>query len=271
MRLIYNNLADIATITANNTTAGVTTNLQNNRKSSVHRASTSVTYTLTWDSAQLIKAVALPATNLVAGSTIQVRLYSGSAGNYTLITGGSKSIPAATDRSIVLPGNVTSPNYTHFSIGGATKSSIWFPSITTASTKVEIILSNSNSINIDCSRIVCGNYWEPSRQVSRGITLGIQDSSEISATRNGDTYINTTYTRESMNFELQYFNDVDRHQLLNIFRTWGSNNFVYVCVFPDETNSELMQTYSIYGRNSDLSMQYDIVGFYTTSLNIESW
>lgn len=269
MRLIYNNLADIATIAADNTIAGVTTNLQNNRKSSVHRASTSVTYTLTWTTAQLINAIALPATNLVAGSTIQVRLYSGNAGNYTLITGGSKSIPAATDRSIVLPGNVPVPNYTHFSLGGATKTSVWFPSITTASTKVEIILTNAHAI--DCSRIVCGKYWEPKRQVSRGITTGIQDSSEISATRNGDTYINTTYTRESIAFELQYFDDLDRRELLNIFRTWGSNNFVYVCVFPDETNSELMQTYSIYGRNSDLSMQYDIVGFYTTSLNIESW
>lgn len=269
MRLIYNNLADIATITASSTVAGTTSNLQNNRKSSVHRTGTSVTYTLTWASAQLIKAVALPATNLVAGSTIEVKLYSGTVGNYTLITGGSKSIAAATDRNIVLPGNVTTPNYTHFSVGGATKTSLWFPSITTPSTKVEIILSNANAI--DCSRIVCGNYWEPTRQVSKGITIGIQDSSEVSSTRNGDTYINTTYTRESMNFELQYFNDADRKQLLNIFRTWGSNSFVYVSIFPDETNSELMQTYSIYGRNNDLNMQYDIAGFYTTSLSLESW
>jgi len=269
MRLIYNNLADIATISASNTVAGTTSNLQNNRKSSVHRAGTSVTYTLTWPSAQLINAVALPATNLVAGSTIQVKLYSttGSASPHTL---NASAIPAASDRSIILPGNVTAPNYTHFSLGGATKTSVWFPTVTSTTTqKVEILLSNTNAI--DCSRIICGKYWEPARQVSRGITLGIQDSSEISTTRSGDTYINTTYTKESMNFELQYFNDTDRKQLLNIFRSWGSNNYVYISVFPDDTNSEVMQSYSIYGRNSDLSMQYDIANFYTTSLSLESW
>ena len=268
MRLIYNNLADIATITANNTTAGVTTNLQNNRKSSVHRAGTSVTYTLNWGSAHVINAVALPATNLVAGSTIRVKLYSttGSSSPHS----DSTAIPAASNRSIILPGNVTVPNYTHFSLGGATKTSVWFPTVTTATTqKVEIILTNVNTI--DCSRIVCGKYWEPKRQVSKGITTGIQDSSEVSNTRTGDIYINTTYIRESLNVELQYFDDVDRKQLLDIFRSWGSSSYIYVSIFPDTTNSELMQTYSIYGRSSELNMQYDIFGLYTSQLNIESW
>jgi hypothetical protein len=268
MRLIYNNLADIATITASSTSSGSTSNLQNNRKSSVHRASTSVTYTLTWATPHIINSVALPATNLVAGSNITVNLYAttGSGTPHTQQT----AISAALDRNPIMPGNVTALDYTHFSRGGATKTSIWFPTITTQTTqKVEIILTNSTSI--DCSRIVCGKYWEPKRDVSRGITLGIQDTSETSRTRTGDTYINTTYVTESMNFELQYFSDTDRKQLLDIFRTWGSNNYVYISVFPDNTNTEMTRSYSIYGRSSDISLSYDIANFYTTSLSIESW
>jgi len=277
MRLIYNNLADIATITANNTVAGTTSSLQNNRKSSVHRTSTSVTYTLTWNNPQKINAVALPATNLVAGSSIQVRLYSEVA-DTTPHTANALPVAAAADRNITLPGNVLIPNYTHFSLGGATKTSLWFPNVSASQTtkRMEILLTNPNPI--DCSRIVCGQYWQPKRQVSRGITLGIQDSSEVSTTRSGDIYINTTYTRETLNFELQYFDDADRKELLNIFRTWGSNGFIYVCVFPDldtliypKGNSELMQTYSIYGRNTDLNLQYDIYSIYTTQLSLESW
>jgi hypothetical protein len=278
MRLIYNNVADTATsISANNTVAGAESNLKNNRKSSVHRAGTSVTYTLTWTSAQKINAVALPATNLVAGSSIQVRLYT-EAADTTPHTANALPVAAAADRAIILPGNVLIPNYTHFSLGGATKTSVWFPSVTSSQTtkRMEILLTNPNPI--DCSRIVCGEYWQPKRQVSRGITLGVQDNSEVSNTRSGDVYINTTYTRESLNFELQYFDDADRKQLLDIFRTWGSNGFIYVCVFPDvdtltypQGNSELMQTYSIYGRNTDLSLQYDIYSIYTAQLSIESW
>lgn len=268
MRLIYNNLADVATITASTTSSGSISNLQNNRKSSVHRTGSNVTYTLTWPTTHIINSVALPATNLVTGSTIAVKLYA-TTGSTTPHT-QQAAISAALDRSPIMPGNVTALDYTHFSIGGATKTSIWFPTITTQTTqKVEIILTNSTSI--DCSRIVCGKYWEPKRDVSRGITLGIQDTSETSRTRTGDTYINTTYVTESMNFELKYFLDDDRKQLLDIFRTWGTNQYVYISVFPDNTNTEMTRSYSIYGRSSDISLTYDVDKIYSSSLNIESW
>lgn len=272
MRLIYNNLVDIASsLVADPVGIGSTNNLKNDRKSSVHRfqnlISDTVKYTLTWTTPQLINAIALPATNLLDSATINVRLFA-SIGTTSPHTQSGTTF-AAKDRLIQLPGNVTLPNYTHFSIGGATKTSIWFPGLATTTQKLEIIMAGT--ANIDCSRIVCGKYWEPARQVSRGITLGIQDSSESSVTRNGDVYINKTYIRESMQFELQYFTDSDRKQLLDIFRSWGSSNYVYVSVFPDNLNTEISRSYSIYGKSSDISLQYDIVNYYTTSLNLESW
>lgn len=268
MRIIYKNLADFATIAANITSTGSVNNLQNNRKSSIHRSATTVTYTLTWTSAQLINAVALPATNLVTGSTITVNMYANI--NSTTPHTDATLIDAALERSPIFPDNTQFATASNFSRGGATNSSVWFPANLTQTTrKMEITLSNSRTI--DCSRIVCGKYWEPARQVSRGITLGLQDSSEISKTRSGDTYINSKYITESMNFELKYFSDTDRKELLNIFRTWGSTNYIYISVFPDSTNTELSRTYSIYGRSSDISLVYDIASIYTTSLTIESW
>ena len=274
MRIIYNNLADIATISVNpSPSLGSAANLQNNRKSSICRTSGTTTDTLTWSTPQEINAVALPATNLLHASTIDVDFYSTSTDITPFET---ISDQAALLRSPLLPGNITKPDYRYFSLGGATKTSVYSESINTATQKtgkLTITLTNPGFTGgqIDCSRIVCGKYWQPIRQASNGITISTQDNSEISTTRSGDNYINTTYIKELMNFELRYINDTDRQRLLEIFRSWGTSSYIYVCVFPDNQNPELTQSYSIYGRNSDMSVQYDLYSIYTTNLSLESW
>lgn len=274
MIILYNNLADTATISVTpSPSLGSAANLQNNRKSSICRTiGTTTTYTLIWSQPQEINAVALPATNLLHASTIDVDFYSTSTDITPFET---ISDQAAVGRSPLLPGNIKDPDYRYFSLGGAAKTFLHSESIETSTQKTRkliITLTNPGTGGqIDCSRIVCGKYWQPSRQASNGITISTQDNSEISTTRSGDNYINTTYIKELMNFELRYINDADRQRLLEIFRSWGTSSYIYVSVFPDSQNPELTQTYSIYGRNNDMSVQYDLYSIYTTNLSLESW
>jgi len=274
MIILYNNLADTATISVNPTPSlGSAANLQNNRKSSICRTSGLTTYTLIWSQPQEINAVALPATNLLSFSTIVVDFYADISSTTPFHT---ISDYAVLTRSPLLPGNIIQPDYRYFSLGGAAKTIVYSENIDTTTQKTQkliITLTNTNFTGgqIDCSRIVCGKYWQPIRQASNGITISTQDNSEVSTTRSGDNYINTTYIKESMNFELRYIDDIDRQRLLEIFRSWGTSSYVYVSVFPDNQNPELTQTYSIYGRNSDMNIQYDLYSIYTTNLSLESW
>lgn len=88
LRIIYDNIADTATITATSTSGSLSTsNLKKDIKGLVHRSiGNSVTYTLVWASARTIGGVALPATNLSATATIEVRLYSNSAATSLIST-----------------------------------------------------------------------------------------------------------------------------------------------------------------------------------------
>ena len=73
LRLIYDNVASSATLTAS-TTAGTlaASNMLTDVKSVVHRSTgTSVTYTMTWTANQTVGGVALPATNLTSTATIR--------------------------------------------------------------------------------------------------------------------------------------------------------------------------------------------------------
>jgi hypothetical protein len=268
LRIIYNNVADIASISASTTAAGFSVdNLKSTQKTSVHRSTaTSVVYTLTWSTAQSINAVALPATNLVTGATIRVQLYAEIADTEVIADTGVQT--ACKDRVVNLQGNIVSPTYLDFGFGGATKTSVWLNNAVSAK---KLVITVTNSAVIDCARIVCGKYWESSRQASNGIGVDFTDSSEVTTTRSGNTYVDRKPILDSINLNLEYISDTDRKELLNIMRSWGSNGLIYLCVFPDNTNPEVTQSYSIYGRNQSNNIQYQLYSLYNTSLTVNSW
>lgn len=268
LRIIYNNLADSATVTASTTASGfIADNMKNTLKTSVHRSTANtVAYTLTWATAQSVNAVALPATNLQAGATIKVELYSLSADVAPVFT--SATYTACAERTTTLYNKTTTPTYVDFGFGGATKTSVW---LTTAYSVQKVVITVTNAQPIDCARIIVGKYWESSRQVSNGIELGFTDSSEITTTRSGNTYEDRKPISETMSFELGLLSDTDRKQLQALMRSWGSSALIYYCIFPDNTNPELTQSYSIYGRSNNNSLQYQLFSLYNTSLEITGW
>lgn len=270
LRIIYNNIADTASISASTTAAGFSVDsLKDTQKTSVHRSTgNSLTYTLTWSSPQNISAVALPATNLVTGATIRVQVYTDGTDGGDRLLADTGILTACKDRVVNLHGNVVSPTYLDFGFGGATKTSVWLSRVYSAK---KVVITLTNSAVIDCARIVCGTYWESTRQASNGITVDFADSSDVTTTRSGNTYVDRKPISDSITLDLEYIADSDRKELLNIMRSWGSNGLIYVCVFPDNTNPELTQSYSIYGRNQNNSIQYRLYSLYSTSLTVNSW
>ena len=269
LRILYNNVADLATITASTTASGfAASNMQNAQKTSVHRSTgTVVTYRLQWASDQKINGIALPSTNLNGTDTIAINLYDITS---TLIA-STNYTTACLNRNLLLQGGATVTDYTQFSFGGATKTSVWFNTLYSTVRIMEITLTSMTTKQIDCSRIVCGEYWEPTRQVEKGIELGFTDQSEIITTRSGNTYVDRKPIVETMNFQLNYITDADRAQFMRIVRSWGTTGLIYVCVFPDNANTELTQAYSIYGRLQSNSVQYQVANYYNTSMQLNSW
>ena len=95
MRIISDNAADRATLTAANTAAGLgADNLKSDIKGQVCRVlASSASLVATWSANETVGAVVIPASNLQAASTIRVRAYSDTAGTTLLHDTGAK--PAA--------------------------------------------------------------------------------------------------------------------------------------------------------------------------------
>lgn len=271
VRIIFDNVVDRAASVTANTTAGslVASNMLNEYKGKAHRStSTSVTYTITWTSDVQIGGVALPATNLSSDATIKVRLFN------------AVDVPIADSGPILAcPGNTLELwnwslplNANSFIYGGASKTAVWFEPQIGSVRKVVIDLVDTNNAAgyIDCARIVAGTYWEPTYNVSNGLSVTINDLSQTTRNDSGDLLADRSIIHDQLSFDFSVLLDTDKHVLMQILRKVGTSRNMLVSVFPDN-NSLLEQSHMVYGKRTNSSIGTDLFGIYSHAMEMEGW
>lgn len=270
LRVIYQNLADTATITATSTASGYpVANLQTDTKSSWHRsAGTTVTYTLTWGTAQTVAAIVLPCTNLTKNASILVRFYNGAN---VQLNAGAVAITACQDSPIQA---WTSPTGNQFVYGAVSKSAWWLDSSLATVTKVEIQLQDASNPAgyIDCARIVCGNYWQPVYTADRqNLTVTTTDTTENIRTDAGSLVTDQGFVYDELQFSLSTLVDSDRDELVKILQRVGTGRYLLASVFPQNNNSREEQLYTVYGKRNNSGLQYVIAGFTSHQVQLSGW
>lgn len=268
LRVIHQNLADTATITASTTSGNYNvSNLKTELKSQFHRSSArTVTYILSWASDQTIDSVVLPCTNLTKTATIRVLVKNVSAA--VLEDSGAQIACASTTID-----QFTNPNGNLFGYGAVSKTVHWFSQTWTTVRSLEITLTDNNNplSYLDCSRIVCGTYWSPTYNASKdGLVLTVSDTSTTSRNDAGDLISEQGFVYDQLQLNLDVLTDADRNTLLGITRRRGVSQNILLSVFPDNrTSTEL--AYLIYGKRSNSSINYIVPGLTSTSLEITGW
>jgi len=269
LRILYNNVATSANITASSTAGGLApSNMLNYTKGLVWRSSsTTATIYLNWSDPKSISAVILPFNNLTNTSTIKVRLYTG-------VSGGTLAYTSA-----VLPAIVgtfenwgsTSSGVNRYSFGKSGCTAVWLP-LTLLVTKIEIDIIDTNNpdLYLEASSILVGAYWSPVRNTSIGVDLAITDLSENTRTQSGNLITNIGPNFRTLKFNLDYMPVTDRNILLQILKINGMHTPIFVSLFPTDINSETISIYQIYGKViNSASILHPIYSFYSSSLDIE--
>ena len=281
LRIVYNNAADRATSLTASTTAGslVAANMQTDYKTKVHRSTgTSVTYTLTWNIAEVVGAVALPATNLTASATIRVRLYSDTAGTALIADSGTVFAAPGTNlqywdwsQTLNQSSSAFGGNVNTFAFGGYSKTAVWFEN-QVANVKacvIDLVDTTNTTGYIDCSRIIVGGYWEPTFNAENGVQVEIVDTSTTSRSEAGDLVVDRDILHEKLNFNFSLLPENDRNSLMKIIRLIGTSKNILVCLFPNDSNTQ--QDFMIYGKRTNGSVNYEVFSFYKHSMEIIGW
>lgn len=267
LRIIYDNLADSATLTASSAASGLpVTNLQREQKGYVWRSTTTAAQiiTATWTTDQTLSGVALPFCNLTNSATINVKLYN--ATNTLLLDTGNISAGTYTPTDL---GSI-STGVNAYSYGGGTYARAWFAQ-TTLVRKLEVIVTDNNPAGyLELSRLVCGNAWSPVYNTNFGLSIGYTDTSEQSRTEAGNLVTANGSVHKTLNFDLQWLTDTDRTKMLSILRGNGIRKSIFVSVFPDDTDITKEQQFQIYGKISNLTqITHPLYTIYSTSLDIQ--
>ena len=226
MRLVYDNRADSATITASTTSGSlVASNLANNAPELVWRATNKQpTITLTWAAAQPVEAVAVAWTNLTAAATITFRVFAETA----------DVTPART------------ATVTAGSAGVGSVYSTFFPTGTTGK-KVEVYISDTtNGANVQVGRVIVGPTLRPARGVRPGAGLSVSDRSNVSRSESGILRVEQAGTYRTLSVQFDMMEPAEANAYLLLMRG-GAGRVVFATIFPDPLHPH-HHTHSLLGR-----------------------
>lgn len=289
LRIIYQNIADTATLTASST-AGTTSvnNLKKDSKASIWRSSTSSTSSVKVNlvatfTSSIIGGVILPFCNLTSAATIRVRGYTGTAPTL----GGTVDVPTITAVGTLIfdTGNVLACPYqplglwawgsiplgvNSYAYGGGTYGRVWFPPLACTSIVIEIIDTNTAQY-IEGARLVIGSYWSPKFNTSYGLSTSMKDTSTHERSESGNLVTNRGISYNTLNFDLTWLTPADRLEFTRIVKGNGLPKPLLISLFPDNSTDYVKeQVHQIYGKLSQLgSVSHPMYEMYSTQIEIE--
>lgn len=274
IRIISDNAAGRAkALTSINGFAGESTaSMLNDIKTDVYRsAGKSDTFTMTWDSPQLIESIHWPYTNWSPAAQGQVIGYSDEGGVTETYNSGlflPCPAPAIVLRAPWTP--VTSASaYKH---GGGAHGRIWMPKGKTFR-RISFTINDPNNVQgyIECGRIVAGKYWEAEYNPEYGAPVTFASMSK--QTRDGDTNLRTEvggkYKKQQISFAAM--NKVDRDFMYELLLVNGLDVPFIFALYPNASDPILERTHMMYAKLVDDGM-IDSPSFlkWGTGLSIES-
>lgn len=268
-RFIYNNLVDKATVSATNTHASFpVSNLKNDTKGLTWRttAAISTVITVSWATIQRINCIAFAFSNLT--NDCEMSIVVKDSGDAVIYSSGAVSPVVG---NVIADKDFSILSANSYSQGLGNYGSIWFPSTLTTARSVEITITDPSAGGyFEISRLLVGEYWEPTYNVSFGLSLSWQDTTESRRTQAGNLVSQVGSLYKQMTFDLSYLTETDRDQFVRLIRSLGTRSSLYVNLFPGDTDPEREQLYQIYGRmGSAPTLAHPLFSQYTTSLTID--
>lgn len=233
LRILYANKLTAAT-------GGLTpSNLLNDYKS---QTSTSSTFTLT--------------TSSLTGKVAVVAMLAENTASVTMTVNGT----AETESTQSTISSTAAVGY------GGGKYVVVYLTLAEATTSFAVTFSSA----VKVSRFLVGNYWSPTYNTSFGVQVGYEELTTTERLQSGDLYSTPGPRHKTLSFNLEYVTDAEKFKLFDIVKLLGKSKPLFVSVFPEDSDLEREQMYSICGKFTNLpAITYAMFTRYTTSLQLE--
>lgn len=197
-------------------------------------------------------------TSSISGNVAVVAYLPEHTGSITMTVTG---FPSVTEPTVSATSNL--PN----AYGGGKYVVVYLNNI---SARTSFTVTFSSSVRV--SRFIVGRYWSPQHNIPFGISVSYTDTSVVERLQSGDIYTTPGPRNKVMQFDLQYLTDTDKFEFFSILKSIGRLGFVFVSAFPEDTDKDREQMYSIYGKLTNLSsITYAQHTRYASSVELEEF
>ena len=149
---------------------------------------------------------------------------------------------------------------------GGGKYIVKYYTLGSATTSFTVTFSSS----VKVSRFIIGNYWSPKYNTNYGVQVGYDDATSFERLQSGDLYATLAPRNKTLQFDLQYMDESDKFYLFDIVKSVGKTKPIFVSVFPEDSDQQKEQMYSIYGRlTTPPNISYVMYSMYSSSLQLE--
>lgn len=195
-------------------------------------------------------------TSALTGPVVIVAMLTEAVGSVTMTVTGQTAVTEST--ASVFTGQTAG-------FGGGKYIAKYFTP-TAGTTSFTVIFSAS----VKVSRFIIGNYWVPKYNTGYGVQVGYEDASTNERLQGGDLYTTVAPRNKTLQFDLQYLDESDKFQLFDIVRSLGKTKPLFVSVFPEDSDKQKEQMYSMYGKfNSLPNISYAMYSMYSSSIQLE--
>ncbi len=196
------------------------------------------------------------ATNPIGGSIVLVAKLTETTGQITMTVSGQTGVT-----------ETTTSNFTGQTAGyGGGKYIAKYFTVPVGTSSFAVSFSS----NVKVSKFIVGNYWSPKYNTGYGVQVGYEDSTTNERLQSGDLYSTLGPRHKTLQFDLQYMDETDKFQLFDIQRSIGKTKSVFVSVFPEDSDKQREQMYSIYGKFTGLNaISYAMYSMYSSGIQIE--
>ena len=269
LRILVDNAADRATISAADTAAGMGVDaLKTDFKSEACRILSSTgTIELTWPTVEGVGVIVIPASNLTASSTIRARAYSDEAGTVLLEDTGVKfAAPGALlgNWDFSQPLNVNSFN-------NETYITALYFNEQQPCRKLVIDLDNDTEAFIDIARLVVGVYQQFAYNAGWGVAMGLTDMTQVTRNASGDIRADWGPKSNTLTFDLKWVVASERAFLQQLVRL-GVGRSIFVSLLPENDDPVAERDYSCYGKQLQTSrVVRDNFAHHSTQIQLEGF
>lgn len=270
-KFIFKNVLRAAVIVASSTALGTTTaSMLTDIKQEVHRSvGTTVSYALTFATAQTVGGVHLPWTNLSPTATIRVRCYSDAAGA-TLVkdTGVILACPAA---MIDLYGWTPAQAASAYAYGGGAHARAWFDNVSARRVVVDVVDTGNLQGYIECGRIFLGPQWSPAETADYGAPVTQDDASTSYRDDGSNLRSRKSFKSKKASIELSHLTPADRTTVEAVRAALGTSEPFIFSLYPGIVDYELERfNQGIYKFMSSATLNTPGFEQYATTLDMET-